>query len=79
MLWADIGDDTPSGAVLGDALDALEFGVCPAHFVAPLVEVESIGYAEIVANDHFAMRAVRVGAFDARPLALPIRPEDITF
>lgn len=70
-------DEASVGAILLDALNLLGLGVAPAHLLTLRVEVEAVGYAEVVVHDHASMRAVHVGALNLGRLAIPVRPEDV--
>lgn len=72
-----MGDNASVGAVLLNTFDPLGLDVRPADFLSSLVEIEAVWYADVLANDHFSVRAVHVGSFDLGMLAVPVGPEYI--
>lgn len=69
------GDDSSIRAVLLHALDLFRLHVRPANLLSPLIKVQAVRNANVLANDHFPMRAVHVGSFDFGILSIPIGPE----
>lgn len=74
----DLGDHASVGAVLLNAFDSLGLHVRPADLLSSLVEVETVRYADVLADDHFSMRAVHVSSLDLGMLAVPVGPENVS-
>ena len=65
-------DNSPVGAVLAAALDALGLRIAPADLLTLMVVVDAVRHAQIGADENFSLCAVHVRALNSWRLAVPI-------